>query len=103
MVGVFRCHSHFPGPTGRPNDCRDGKAGAPINASTAVATVYKQGIRQHLSADLTRELCFRSKVNAPGPLLILIVEDEMMVAPDLIEASVAATKKVLHEDLDFAF
>ena len=49
-------------------------------------------------------------------LHILIVEDEMMVALDLemmitelvqatvvVEASVAATKKVLHEDIDFAF
>jgi two-component SAPR family response regulator len=49
-------------------------------------------------------------------LHILIVEDEMMVAMNLemmitefvqatviVEASVAGTKKVLHEDLDFAF
>jgi CheY-like chemotaxis protein len=49
-------------------------------------------------------------------LHILIVEDEMIVAMNLetmitdlvqatvvIEASVAATKKVLHEDIDFAF
>src|ERR1700730_605828 len=49
-------------------------------------------------------------------LHILIVEDEMMVAMNLemmitefvqatvvIEASVAGTKKVLHEDIDFAF
>ena len=49
-------------------------------------------------------------------LNILIVEDEALVAMDLemmitkivpaaivIEASVAATKKVLHEGLDFAF
>src|ERR1700730_17180470 len=49
-------------------------------------------------------------------LHILIVEDEMMVALDLetmitdlvqatvvIEASVAGTKKVLNEDIDFAF
>jgi DNA-binding LytR/AlgR family response regulator len=51
-----------------------------------------------------------------SPFRILIVEDEPLVAADLeaivteivsaiiiIEASVAATKKVLHEAVDFAF
>jgi hypothetical protein len=41
LVGVSRCHSHVPRPTGEPNDRRDEKAGAPISASTGIASVIE--------------------------------------------------------------